>query len=95
MNALKSTELFMLDMDGTIYNEDVLIPGALEFFDLLNARNIPYVFMTNNSSRGKADYVKKLAHLGIKASEKNIASSVNAVISYLNQHKYLGGGGRT
>lgn len=82
--ALKAVELFMLDMDGTIYNEDVLISGANEFFDLLNSKNIPYVFMTNNSSRGKKSYVDKLTRLGIKATEKNIASSVNAAIRYLN-----------
>ena len=81
---LKSAKLFMLDMDGTIYNENELIPGAREFFDILNARKIPYIFMTNNSSKNKADYVEKLNSLGIIANEKNIASSVNAVIRYLN-----------
>lgn len=83
MSGLKSAELFLLDMDGTIYHEDELIPGAHEFFGLLNERGIPYVFMTNNSSKGKIDYVRKLNRLGIKAGVKNIASSVNAVIRYL------------
>ena len=77
----------MLDMDGTIYNEDTLIPGASEFFDLLNEQGKDYVFMTNNSSKGKASYVEKLNRLGIKASERNIASSVNATVMYLNEHK--------
>ncbi len=77
----------MLDMDGTIYNEDTLIPGALEFFELLNRQGKDYVFMTNNSSKGKASYVEKLNRLGIKATERNIASSVNATVMYLNEHK--------
>ena len=74
-------------MDGTIYNEDTLIPGASEFFDLLNEQDKDYVFMTNNSSRGKISYVEKLNRLGIKASERNICSSVNATVMYLNEHK--------
>ena len=83
MRSLKSAKLFMLDMDGTIYHENELIPGALEFFGLLNELNIPYVFMTNNSSRGKSDYVRKLNSLGITAGLRNITSSVDAVIRYL------------
>lgn len=87
MQDLKSIQLYMLDMDGTIYNEDELIPGALDFLELLNAQKKNYVFMTNNSSKGKAAYVEKLNHLGIKAIERNIYSSVNATIMYLKNNK--------
>lgn len=87
MQDLKSIQLFMLDMDGTIYNEDTLIPGALEFFDLLNEQGKDYIFMTNNSSKGKASYVEKLNRLGIKATERNICSSVNATVMFLRQHQ--------
>jgi len=86
MQDLKSIQLYMLDMDGTIYNEDTLIPGALEFFDLLKRQGKHYVFMTNNSSKGKVSYVEKLNRLGIDATEKNIASSVNATVMYLKSH---------
>lgn len=87
MQDLESIQLYMLDMDGTIYNEDTLIPGASEFFDLLNKQGKDYVFMTNNSSKGKISYVEKLNRLGIKATERNICSSVNATVMYLNEHK--------
>ena len=87
MQDLKSIQLYMLDMDGTIYNEDTLIPGASEFFDLLNEQGKDYVFMTNNSSKGKASYVEKLNRLCIKATERNICSPVNASVMYLNEHK--------
>ena len=43
--------------------------------------------MTNNSSRGKVSYVEKLNRLGIKATERNICSSVNATVMYLNERK--------
>jgi len=77
----------MLDMDGTIYNEDTLIPGALDFFCLLKEQGKQYVFMTNNSSKGKISYVEKLNRLGIEATEQHIASSVNATVMYLREHK--------
>lgn len=77
----------MLDMDGTIYNEDTLIPGSLEFFNLLIEQGKNYVFMTNNSSKGKTSYVEKLNRLGIPSMEKHIASSVNATVMYLKERK--------
>lgn len=87
MDKLKEIDLFMLDMDGTIYHENELIPGALDFFHLLREQGKKYVFMTNNSSKGKVTYVEKLASLGIVATEECIASSVNATIMYLNHNK--------
>lgn len=87
MDKLKDIKLFLLDMDGTIYHENELIPGALDFFHLLQEQGKKYVFMTNNSSKGKITYVEKLTKLGIEATEDNIASSVNATVMYLNQHK--------
>lgn len=87
MAPLKEIQLFMLDMDGTIYNENELIPGAYDFFALLKEQGKKYVFMTNNSSKGKKAYVEKLTNLGIYATEDYIASSVNATIGYLRHHK--------
>lgn len=87
MTDLKDIKLFMLDMDGTIYNEDTLIPGALDFFHTLQRQGKKYIFMTNNSSKGKLTYVEKLTRLGIDATTENIASSVNATVMYLNEHK--------
>ena len=86
MRAIEDIDLFLLDMDGTIYNEDVLIPGAKDFFSLLNKQGKKYVFMTNNSSKSKDQYLKKLHGFGIVASEKNISSSVNATIRYIEKH---------
>ena len=84
MVSLKEKRMFMLDMDGTIYNENVLIEGASEFFTTLNAQGKSYTFMTNNSSKGKYDYVQKLNKLGIPCNEAQIVSSVNATIDYLH-----------
>lgn len=77
----------MLDMDGTIYNENTLIPGAMDFFHLLQERGVHYTFMTNNSSKSKYTYVEKLHKLGIDCTEKHIASSVNATVAYLKAYK--------
>lgn len=87
MTPLKDIQLYLLDMDGTIYNENELIPGAAEFFATLQKQGKKYAFMTNNSSKGKTAYVEKLTCLGIYATEDYIASSVNATVGYLKHHR--------
>jgi ribonucleotide monophosphatase NagD (HAD superfamily) len=46
----------MLDMDGTFYLGDRLLPGALDFMDYLDKNNIDYLFLTNNSSKHGGNY---------------------------------------
>lgn len=87
MRSLSDIQLFMLDMDGTIYHENELIDGATDFFRLLEQQKKKYVFMTNNSSKNRSSYVQKLTKLGIKATEDDIASSVNAMVLYLKKSK--------
>ena len=72
---LKEKKLWLLDMDGTIYNEDKLIEGTLDFLDAIKRNGGKYVFITNNSSRSRDDYVSKVQRLGIEADEENFFTS--------------------
>ncbi len=77
----------MLDMDGTFYMGDVLLPGALELMSFLNEREIPFSFLTNNSSKGADDYVKKLIGLGVKPEDARVYISGDATFDYvLREH---------
>lgn len=42
---------YLLDLDGTIYRGKELIPEARDFVQELQARDIPYLFVTNNTTR--------------------------------------------
>ncbi len=52
-------------MDGVIYRENQLIPGAAEFVEALNKNGIPFLFLTNNSAPTPEDLLVRLKHLGI------------------------------
>ena len=69
---LKNIKLFLLDMDGTIYLDDELFDGSLDFLNKLITQNKQYIFLTNNSSKSKFDYLNKLNRLNIIANEENI-----------------------
>lgn len=83
---IKEIKLFLLDMDGTIYLDDELFPGSLDFIYLLREKDIKYIFLTNNSSKSQLDYLNKLMRIGIPADINNIFTSGNAMGLYLNKY---------
>ena len=39
---------YLIDMDGVVYRENHVIPGASEFVRALLAAGAPFIFLTNN-----------------------------------------------
>ena len=58
-------------MDGTIYNENEIFDGTLDFLDTIRAQGGEYIFITNNSSKSVEDYVEKVRKMGIQADKEN------------------------
>lgn len=80
---------FLIDMDGVIYGNNTLIPGADKFIAQLQEKNIPFLFMTNNSQRTPLDAVNKCARMGINIKEENVYTSAMATstfLSFMNPH---------
>lgn len=84
--ALQSTRLFALDMDGTVYLGDHWIDGAVDFLSRIRESGREYIFMTNNSSRSPMDYVEKLRRMGLETERERILSSSDAAIWYLQEN---------
>jgi 4-nitrophenyl phosphatase len=80
---LLTTRCFLLDLDGTFYLGDKLLPGALEFIQLLESKGIGYLFLTNNSSRSRREYVHKLRQLGLEVPEEKIFTSGEATALFI------------
>lgn len=83
MNRLENIRLFMLDMDGTIYLGDRLFPCTIPFLMRLKEKGIEYLFVTNNSSKDKKDYLEKLERLNIPANENNLLTSGDVTIEFI------------
>ena len=73
----------MIDMDGTVCKGMDIIPGADDFIDFLKSNGIPFVFLTNNSSRTRDYYLEKLNRMGFGISAGNILTSANASARYI------------
>lgn len=87
MNNLSEKNIFLLDMDGTIYLGDELIDGAKKFLETIKNKGKRYIFLTNNSSKSKESYVEKLSRLGIEASAEEVFTSGEATTMYLKKEK--------
>ena len=80
---LSQKRLFLLDMDGTIYLDDDLFDGTVDFLNYVNQIGGKYLFLTNNSSRSVTAYVEKMARLGIAATPDDFLTSVDATVLHL------------
>lgn len=86
-DGLKNKKLFLFDMDGTIYRENVLFNGVLELLRNIRQKGGEYVFITNNSSKSLKDYVKKLRKMGIPVTANNFYSSTQATVDIIKRER--------
>ncbi|MEN3185640.1 MAG: HAD-IIA family hydrolase [Atribacterota bacterium] len=83
---LSTLQIFLFDMDGTVYLEDRLFPGVLEFFEFLRQHGCRFYFLTNNSSHHALFYATKLQKLGLSwCTSSHIITSAEACIFHLRK----------
>ncbi len=62
--ALTGITTVLLDLDGVLYVDEDPIPGALEAVEELRGRGLQLRFVTNTTSRSRAQVAARLARLG-------------------------------
>ncbi len=75
----------IIDLDGVLYRGNTVIEGASEFVALLQREGIPFLFLTNNSTRTPSQYVAKLAKMGIAVEESNVLTSAQATALHMEK----------
>ncbi len=85
---LKDKKLFLLDMDGTIYLDNDLFDGTLDFLAHVKKSGGRYIFLTNNSSKSVEKYIEKLASIGIESTADDFLTSTDATVLYLKKKNY-------
>lgn len=75
---------YLIDLDGTMFNGNSVIDGAIHFIDRLNEADIPYLFLTNNATRTPIEILKKMKDMGFTTSEDHFYTSAMAMKEYLN-----------
>lgn len=78
---------YLIDMDGVIYRGSELIDGAKRFINELVEKNVPFLFLTNNSQRTRRDVTTKLNRLDIRVDESHIFTCAMATARFLASQK--------
>ncbi len=82
---LSGIRLWLFDMDGTLYLGDRLFAFTKALLRAIRASGGRYLYLTNNSSKSVADYVRKMERLGIDAAPEDFLTSAQATVWYLHR----------
>lgn len=79
---------FLIDLDGTLYSGNNPIPQAYEFITLLQQKKLPFLLLTNNSTRLPEEVAAHLYEVsGIQVTSNEIFSSAQATALYITERQ--------
>lgn len=76
---------YALDLDGTVYVGEELLPGARQAIEWLRDRDCRIVFLTNKPLSTGQDYADKLTRLGVPTTASDVVTSLDSLVRYLNR----------
>lgn len=80
---MKNYDLFLIDLDGTIYRGSQTIESGVRFVERLEKAGKKYLFLTNNSTRSAQMVVDKLKTHGVNCRVDNVYTTSMATKNYL------------
>ncbi|EEP82805.1 conserved hypothetical protein [Uncinocarpus reesii 1704] len=78
-------DVFLFDCDGVLWSGDIVFDGTVETLEMLRNKGKQVVFVTNNSTKSRLDYKKKLDKLGIPATREEVFSSSFSAAVYISR----------
>ncbi|KAK7428562.1 p-nitrophenyl phosphatase [Neonectria magnoliae] len=78
-------DTFLFDCDGVLWSGDHIFEGVPETIALLRSKGKRTVFVTNNSTKSRQEYLKKLTGLGIPSEVDDIFGSSYSAAIYVSR----------
>jgi HAD superfamily hydrolase (TIGR01458 family) len=76
---------FLIDLEGTVFQDGRLVPGAAEALATIAARRIPHAFVTNTTSRPRSTLVRELSAMGLSVPPERILTAPRAANAFLER----------
>lgn len=86
IKILENIKCFIFDLDGTVYLDDELLDGSIEFLNLLDENNIKFKFFTNNSSQNVKFYRSKIRNMCYDLTDDMMLISNHVIIDYIKRN---------
>ena len=80
-------DVFLFDLDGTVFLGEIPIGDSINTLIKIGEMGKEVFFLTNNSSKSKQEYVKKLLGMGYPVKPHQIITSTLASVQYLNTRR--------
>jgi Predicted sugar phosphatases of the HAD superfamily len=87
MTEKREVRSWLTDMDGVLVHEEHAIPGAAEFLSRLQALDLRFLVLTNNSIYTPRDLRARLSASGIDIPETAIWTSALATAQFLDDQR--------
>jgi len=84
--VVKDYKGYIFDLDGTIYLDETLLPGAKELIIALRENEKKVIFLSNNPTKDPQMYADKLTRLGIPTQPTDIVNTVVAMVLWLKEN---------
>lgn len=81
--ALAGVRALLVDLEGTVYQDRRLIPGAAEALAAAEAKGIPHRFVTNTTSRPRSMIARELGEMGLPVEPERIFNAPRAAHALL------------
>jgi phospholysine phosphohistidine inorganic pyrophosphate phosphatase len=80
----------LIDLDGVVYEGERAVPGAAQALEWLDRQGIPYLFLSNTTSRPRSALVTKLAGIGVHTGLEQILTPPVAAAAWLREQRVAG-----
>ena len=84
-DQFKSANGLLLDLNGVFYVGNRLLPGAQEVIMALQKGDLPYRFVTNNTTQSTESMSKSLEAMGLAIAPSEIITAAYSAVLYLRQ----------
>ncbi|KAK3357518.1 4-nitrophenylphosphatase [Lasiosphaeria hispida] len=78
-------DVFLFDCDGVLWSGDHVFKGVVETLEFLRAKGKKTIFVTNNSTKSRSQYLEKFAALGIPSVTEEIFGSAYSSAIYISK----------
>src|SRR5512139_1594676 len=78
-------DAYIFDLDGSVFLGNALLPTAGETIAALRSLGRRTVFLSNNPTRTRQEYVAKLNRLGVPVTDADIIHSSQVMVNFLRR----------
>ena len=85
LSLFSACETIVCDLDGTLYLENEPLPGAHDFLGRIIESGRQLFYFTNNTSKSRETYLKKLSAMDFPAVDHNLITAADCAENYLKR----------